>query len=266
MNHFDPYMGQKAKKALPLGYEQTLKMSTQVEQLEEDGTWSTDTYTREVEITYLGMEFAHYAFHVSCDESSYVLKNKVKPHYDLLMEVEEAFDELVLLVDLEGNIVKINNFTFVKERWMCIKEELSNDYDDAFFQQLCERMDAFVDNYEAVFEYIKSPAIYGLYFNGYWGKHEHKKFPEKTVAYGSEAQGVRLVEMRSFQHRQSAEQEYVELLVTARPEQYAPEFAGLHGRCQYVDGILYQYIKKVTLTHKTITYTARWDGLRKRIQ
>lgn len=265
MNGFDFFYGNKSKSTLPDGYEQTLEFSTCVEAIDEAGRWTSDTYTRKVEITYLGKEFSQYAFHVSCDDIFYQLKHKVKLEYDLLMEIDETFDELVVLVDLEGNIVKISNFNFIKERWRYIKTQLSKDYDDAHFQQLCEYMDGFVLDEPGILEHVKSPSVYGLYFNGYWAKHAYDKPQIKTIRYGNEAQNICLVENRDFQYRETPEQQYIEIICDVKATPEYPDLVKMEGKCQYIDGILYQHSKKLTLTHKTITYTAKWDGLRKRI-
>lgn len=140
------------------------------------------SFLREVEIIYLGELKSHAVFQLLCMVVEF--KGDTLQDVSLLRKINYVFDEVIVLADQQGNIVEVNNHREILKRWTDTKTKLLEELEgDAIFNYF-NTIDAMMDSKEKLISFLGSKDMYGLYFNGYWGKHHPASPRSVNVDHG----------------------------------------------------------------------------------
>ena len=130
-------------------------------------------FIRDVEIIYLGQLRSNSVFQLMCtaiDFSGDTLQDA-----PLLRQINYVFDEIVVFVNEQGTIVQLNNHNEILKRWQSTKIKLQKITEGRTILNYFNTMDILIGNTEKLIAFLSSKNMYGLYFNGYWGKHDNLK-------------------------------------------------------------------------------------------
>ena len=149
----------------------------------------------------------------------------------------------------------------MQQEWADLNETLSGDYDESDTDnwKMIHAMNLLMQDYNAVLNYIKSPEMYGLYFNGYW-----KSETVHSIQYGKELQQTIFEEKIHTSIKELGAQQFVEFHIEGTA--VLSELKSYTGICTYIDGALNMCRKKIDLGSTKFNYSVRWVGLKQRFQ
>lgn len=93
----------------------------------------------------------------------------------LLKEDLYAFDIIHVGVNDKGEIVKIFNLEDMQKRWQATKQELREDYVGFEFEDFLSDITEVLEDEEQTVYYLKTHAMFGLYFHELFGKKDTNK-------------------------------------------------------------------------------------------
>lgn len=93
----------------------------------------------------------------------------------MLKEDRYAFDILHAGVNDKGEIVKIFNLENMGKRWQATKQELREDYVGFEFEDSLSDITEVLEDEEQTVYYLKTHAMFGLYFHGLFNKNDSNK-------------------------------------------------------------------------------------------
>ena len=131
---------------------------------------------RDVEITFLGKVKDLFVFNLFTSKVTFQSKQSMQ-NEQLLKEDLYAFDTVHAGVNDKGEIVKIFNLTDMQNRWKATKYELRKDYVGFEFEDFLADITEVLEDEEQTVFYLKTPAMFGLYFHGLFGKNDSAKMP-----------------------------------------------------------------------------------------
>lgn len=133
---------------------------------------------RDVEITFLGKVKDLFVFNLFTSKVTFQSKQSIQ-NEQLLKEDHNAFDTVHAGVNDKGEIVKIFNLTDMQKRWKATKQELRKDYEGFEFEDFLADITEVLEDEEQTVFYLKTPAMFGLYFHGLFGENDPAKMPVK---------------------------------------------------------------------------------------
>ena len=252
MKHVEPY------------FEQDLAFTYYKEELDERGKCTSKELTREVLIDYIGVVDTLHKYQICCDACDIVTKRYSDVTNELFIKLDFVFTLLVVSADAKGNLIRLHNFPYLQQEWLDLKASLADDYDesDADSWEMIHVMDVLMKDYNTVLNYIQSPEMYGLFFNGYWNIKDNEFI---NVYYGKELQQIMVEEQMHTTTRELGTQQFVEINIEGNTKQLS-ELISYIGNCTYIDGALNMCQKRIDLGSIKFNYSARWVGLKKRFQ
>ncbi len=263
MDKYIPYE-KKIVAPVPLEYEQKLIFSTTEEQTIERNCKISLTFEREVQVVHTQRIDDLFKFQVFLLDSEYIADRLYESYHELYTRTSYVFDELVLWADSKGNLTSVNNLPFVQYQWAKLREELITEYEGEIVEQHIAFIDELLAHNDLVIQYLSTPSMYGLYFNGCWGKYEHNKFSNNKLSYGRELNNVTIPEKLALQTPLKDSNRFVEIGITK--DQEIEGMINYSGNISYLDGILDTATRTIELTNKTIKFSAKWCGLKSYIQ
>lgn len=249
-------------KHAELYFEQNLLFTYCKEEWDEQGKSSSNEIIREILIDYIGIVDSFHKYQICCDACNIVSKRNTDVTDDLFIALDFVFTLLVVSADANGNLVELHNFPYLQQEWTDLKETLADDYDESDTDnwEMIHAMDVLMQDYDAVLNYIKSPEMYGLYFNGY-----RKSEAVHSIQYGKELQHAIFEEKIDTGIKELGTQQFAEIHIEGTAEQL-PQLISYTGTCTYIDGALNMCRKKIDLGSTKFNYSVRWVGLKQRFQ
>lgn len=248
---------------VPAYFEQHLLFTIHEEKLNERGKKISKEITREVLIDYIGFIDGLHKYQICCSDCS--IKSVRWPTItdDLYIELDIIFSLLVVSADVQGNLVQLHNFPYLQEEWAEMKEQLLIEYDERGEERwaLIQDMDALMQDYNKVLSYLKSPSMYGLFFNGYWQEKD-----VQTVQYGNELNNTIFEEEIEGFIKETETQQLVTIQVTGKPVEMNENTVQYTGFCAFINGALNECYKQILLDKSQFNFSARWIGLKQRFQ
>jgi len=257
----EPYLSFEKSTIAPvaLDYKQLLLFTTSEEEMDETGRAMSVTFEREVEVNHTGRTEDRYKFQVFLFDAAYTFSRTTEPYHTLYRKTSYVFDELVLWADPHGHLMEVHNLPFVQYRWETIREELILEFEGDVFEEHVAFMDDILADEPKLLQYLSTPSMYGLYFNGCWGSYKNGESSDRNVTYGKELQNITVIEDVTLQAIKNTR--LVKLAVAAKEK--SDQFCSYLGNYTYLDNILDQANKIVGLNpNKTIKYSAKWVGLK----
>lgn len=254
----------KTIQHVPQYFEQDLLFSVYEEKLNERGKKISNEITREVLIDYIGLIDGLHKYQICCKDCS--IKSDRWPIItnDLFCELDIIFALLAVSADAQGNLVELHNFPYLQQEWAEMKEQLLIEYDERAEERwaLIQEMDALMQDYNKVLFYLKSPAMYGLFFNGYWQEKDLQ-----TVQYGNELNNeIFEEEITGIIIKETATQQLVTIQVIGKPVDIVNKPIQYSGTCSFINGALNECYKKINIDDTQFNFSVRWIGLKARFQ
>jgi hypothetical protein len=134
--------------------------------------------TRDVEITYLGKIKDLFYFDVFTSKVTFTSNQSIR-NERLLKEDIYAFGDILLGVNDKGEIQKIQNLKKMQQRWAETKTELRKDHVGFEFEDFLTDITEVLEDEEKTVYFLKTNAMFGLYFHGLFGKNDVQKMPIK---------------------------------------------------------------------------------------
>ena len=177
----------------PLNQTQFYRFATKKTDLSNKSHLVEKSFIREVEITYLGRKKELLIFDVFTSnivfDSNQNIANK-----RLSLESAYIFYDLEIGVNNTGEIVEIFNLNEIENHWKSTKLELQKDnlgYElDIFFETISN----ILKEKEKVISFLNSRKMFGLYFNGLFGKNDLNQAPRKQKTTVAEFDNIILLE------------------------------------------------------------------------
>ena len=245
------------------GFHQILKFSYQKECIFPNGTKSLYSFSRRVQIRYVGLREGIHKFQLGVLNSEFSLSRMADTTAELSKSLHRAVGLLVVGADIHGNLVKIYNLPFVQHRWDELKKEFLQDYDKEKYLVLIHEMDQHIANENALVAYLKLPSMYGLYFNGYW---EIKDVNKKSIQYGKELSEMLITELQTYSSKRNESQQETTIIADLNSPNNDIHIQHYNSTCTYIDGILDTCKKEVQIDSTKFYYSAKWVGLKKLFQ
>ena len=231
------------------------------EELDESGKCSSKEIIREVLIDYIGIVDSLHKYQICCDACDVVTKRNTDVTDELFIALDFVFTLLVVSADANGNLLVLHNFPYLQQEWADLKETLADNYDETDREnwEMIHAMDILMQDYNEILNYIKSPEMYGLYFNGYW-----KSDTYHSIQYGKEFQDTIFEEKIDTSIKELGVQQFAEIHIEGAAA--LSELKSYTGTCTYIDGALNMCRKKIDLGSTKFNYSVRWVGLKQRFQ
>lgn len=207
-----------------------------------------NSFVRKVEVIYLGQLKSNSIFQLLCiavDFSGDHLEDA-----PLLRKISYVFDEVVVSVNAAGNIVQVNNHNEILKRWQDTKAVLQKETEGSIVLDFFDTMDRLMSNTEELIRFLSENKMYGLYFNGYWGKH-HNQTPRLKKLDDTRTEQIGVFE---FDRKDKGVELFINLL--NNDELY-------NGRFLYQDHQLMEASLELNELDHHIKYNALCLGLRK---
>lgn len=238
-------------------FSQLLSFKYIIEEVTESGRKSFISIEKEVEIIYLGEQNQFDLYQVFLYQTEIKFERKPVPDRELLIKLTYVFDELVVSTDFAGTIWKVNNLPFLKYRWKKKRAELVDEYFTEEYARYFTTIDEILFDNDSLVKYLKTPAIYGAYFNGL--RVPYKGAVKIPVIYGDELEKLTLEDEITVELNQINSNVVHKLNLASSRENVDIKVSG---ECIYVNGVLDCYKKEVNLGSKKIIYIAKWLGLK----
>jgi hypothetical protein len=218
--------------------------------------------TRDVEITYLGKIRDLFGFDVFTGKVTFKSKQSIQ-NERLLKEDMYAFGDIMLGVNDKGEIVKIFNLKEMQQRWDVTKTELRKDHVGYEFEDFLSDITEVLEDEEKTIYFLKTNAMFGLYFHGLFGKNDVQKMPIKRRAILLDFDDTEITEEIWTDNRKP------EFVITAQKNDDANkkiisnnvEIQGYHGTLTYGrDNQLIEADLKIESENLNINYNVVWVG------
>lgn len=131
---------------------------------------------KEIEISFCGKIKEHFVFNIFTSNVQFK-SNKAIPNEALLKKDIYAFDGIHLVIDSTGEIVGILNLAEMQNRWEKTKFELRHDYSGYEFEDWLSDTTEILADEEKTIYYLKTPAMFSLFFHGLFGDNTIDKMP-----------------------------------------------------------------------------------------
>ena len=154
------------------------------------------SYIRNIEVYYLAKKEANDQFQILVTEFKF--SNDDNAMGKLIKQLSYLFDELILTIDVDGNIVSIDNLGFLRLRWIKIRTKLSSLHQGNAVENYFNQMSTILENEESLIEFLQEYKMFGLLFNGLWtiseGKRERKTKEGYTEIMTSTKKGEKIIQ------------------------------------------------------------------------
>jgi len=217
---------------------------------------------RDVEITFLGKVKDLFVFNLFTSKVTFQSKQSIQ-NEQLLKEDLYAFDTVHAGVNGKGEIVKIFNLTDMQKRWKATKQELRKDYEGFEFEDFLADITEVLEDEEQTVFYLKTPAMFGLYFHGLFGENDHAKMPVKRKTTLLDFDDTEITEEILANNKKA------ELIISAQKTDNFnnkiisdnEEIKSYWGKlCHNKEGLLLEGFLKVENESKNIIYSVLWVG------
>ena len=134
------------------------------------------SYIRNVEVTlYERTEIiANYQLFIS---KMHIESKTTEPNEFLIKQMSYAFDEIEVGVNYKGQILYVYNIKEMSDRWEKTKNELLIHNKGQEIASAFETISELLRNEEELIAYLSDYKMYGLYFTGFFGKHNLWEMP-----------------------------------------------------------------------------------------
>lgn len=149
--------------------------------------------TRNVEITYIGKISDLFYFDVFTSKVVFTSNQSIQ-NERLLKEAIYAFDDILLGVNDKGEIMKVQNLKEMQTRWTETKLELRKDHVGFEFEDFLSGITAVLEDEEKTVDFLKTKAMFGLYFHGLFGKNDVQNMPIKRKSILSDLDDTQITE------------------------------------------------------------------------
>lgn len=139
------------------------------------------SFVRNIEVYYLAKKEANNQFQILVTEFDF--SNDDNAMGKLIKQLSYLFDELILTIDVDGNIVSIDNLGFLRLRWVKIRTKLSSLHQGNAVENYFNQISKLLENEESLIEFLKEYNMFGLLFNGLWNVSEGIKERKTQMGY-----------------------------------------------------------------------------------
>jgi hypothetical protein len=134
--------------------------------------------TRDVQIKFMGKIKDIFVFDVFIEKVTF---SQNTAHERLLKKDIYAYRNVLMGTDEKGEIVKIYNLNQMQNEWEETKKELRKDHTGYEFEDFLNDNTVVLANEEKTIYYLKTPAMYGLFFHGLFGKYDHTTIKRNQI-------------------------------------------------------------------------------------
>ena len=130
----------------------------------------TKQYIRKVAIAYLGQIKGKNFFQIFCTAIDF--KGDHFQNIPFLRKISTVFDEVLVTVNNNGIIEKINNIDALQLRWKNIKNILNVDNKGGEMLHYFKTIDKLINSQQMLINFLSEHKMYGLYFNAFWNTYK----------------------------------------------------------------------------------------------
>ena len=128
------------------------------------------SFVRNIEVYHLAKKEANDQFQILVTEFEF--SNDDNAMGKLIKQLSYLFDEVLLTIDVDGNIVSVDNLGFLRLRWVKIRTKLSSLHKGNAVENYFNQISTLLENEESLIESLKEYNMFGLLFNGLWNVSE----------------------------------------------------------------------------------------------
>lgn len=148
-------------------------------------------FSRTVEVYHLNKKEDNEYYKLLCTE--FLFKDEENADVILLKKLSYLWDEVEVLVNIENRIVAIVNLSEIKLRWIEISDSLSTAYKGLAIESYFLTINELLEVEEKVCDFLNSPKMYGMLFNGLSLQH----FPSERRERKITEHGIEVLETTS---------------------------------------------------------------------
>lgn len=101
----------------------------------------------------------------------------------LIKQISYLFDELILTIDEEGNIISVENLLFLRLRWTKIQSDLLKLHQGNAVENYFNQINIVLENEPSLIEFLQEYNMFGLLFNGLWNSFEERRIRKTKKQY-----------------------------------------------------------------------------------
>ncbi|PWN59750.1 hypothetical protein [Chryseobacterium viscerum] len=124
----------------------------------------TKSYTRQIEVYYLGKTKEDHQFQILVVEFDFSDQDTAMGKF--IKKISYLFDELECRVDNEGNITAVDNLLFLRLRWGKIQSELSKTHKGEAIDNYFNQIGSILEDEAKLIDFLTEYNMFGLLFNG----------------------------------------------------------------------------------------------------
>lgn len=124
----------------------------------------TKSYTRTAEVYCLGKKNEENLFQILV--TGFDFSEDDNAMGKLIKQISYLFDELVLAIDKNGNIVEIDNINFLRLRWIKMVAKLSKNHKGEIVENYFIQISNLLQDKEKLIDFLGDYNMFGLLFNG----------------------------------------------------------------------------------------------------
>lgn len=122
------------------------------------------SYVRTAEVYHLGNVKGYFKYHVLVVDFNF--SNDDNSMGKFLKQISYLFDELELTVDNDGNMIEVNNLSFLRLRWTKIAARLSETHKGEVVDNYFSQINSVLEDESRLIDFLGGYNMFGLLFNG----------------------------------------------------------------------------------------------------
>lgn len=159
----------------------TYRLETLVISNPDTSYFKEKSYVRTAEVYHLGNEKGYFKYHVLVVDFNF--SNDDNAMGKFLKQISYLFDELELTVDKDGNIIEVNNLSFLRLRWMKIAARLSETHKGEVIDNYFSQINSVLEDESRLIDFLGGYNMFGLLFNGLLQSFDTKRKRESPDGF-----------------------------------------------------------------------------------
>ncbi|MCD1115995.1 hypothetical protein [Chryseobacterium turcicum] len=168
------------------------------------------SYVRTAEVYDLGKENNYFKYQILIVDFNFSDDDNAMGK--LIKQISYLFDELILTIDEEGNIISVENLLFLQLRWTKIQTDLLKLHQGNVVENYFNQINMVLENEPSLIEFLQEYNMFGLLFNGLWNSFEERRIRKTKKEYVEimtpEKKGGKIIQIISAENLEQSDVTY----------------------------------------------------------
>lgn len=138
-------------------------------------------YVRTAEVYDLGKENNYFKYQILIVDFNFSDDDNAVGKF--IKQISYLFDELILTIDEEGNIISVENLLFLRLKWTKIQNNLLKLHQGNAVENYFNQINMVLENEPSLIEFLQEYNMFGLLFNGLWNSFEERRIRKTKKEY-----------------------------------------------------------------------------------